>query len=407
MNPHPQGARGVLGLRDFRLFALLGFFTAVVQQAQAVAVGWDIYERTGSALALGAVGLVQFLPTIALFLPAGQIADRRDRRMVMAASQAAYALGSCGLAAAAWSGASAVWIYACLLATGTAQVMNRPSRDALLPQIVPAPLLAGAVALNSSLFQCAWIGGPAFAGLVIAITGGAMTVYSINLALSVAAIFLTVALGPRPPAARARAVSVKELFAGLAHVWRTRLVLGVMAVDLMAVLFAGTQALLPIFAKDVLHVGPAGLGWLSSAPALGALIMGLVQGLWRRPYRHAGHGFLWAVAGYGGAMMVFGVSELFWLSLVALFLTGAFDNLSVVVRQTVVQLHTPDELRGRVSAVNRVFVDASNQLGALRSGVLTAVTSPVFTVVAGGAITLLVVVAALRVFPEVRRMERL
>lgn len=406
MPPKHTGARAVLALRDFRLFTLLGFCTAIFQQAQVVAVGWDIYERTGSALALGWVGLAQFVPTILLFLPAGQLADRHDRRLIMIGSQIGFALGALGLAAASHSGASVGWIYACLLLTGVAQAMNRPSRDALLAQIVPAPLLTHAVALNSSLFQFAWIAGPTVAGTLIAFTEAAAPVYLLNVALSAVAMSLAMALAPRPRTDAPPGRRLKDIFAGLTHVWRTRLVLGVLALDLMAVLFASTQALLPIFAKDVLQVGPVGLGWLSAAPAMGALTMGLVQGLWRAPYRHAGQAFLWAVAGYGLAMMAFGLSEIFWLSLLALAASGALDNLSVVLRQTVVQLQTPDALRGRVSSVNRVFVDSSNQLGQLRSGVLTAFTSPVFTVVAGGAIVLVVVAASLRLFPEIRRLER-
>jgi sugar phosphate permease len=193
----------------------------------------------------------------------------------------------------------------------------------------------------------------------------------------------------------------------MAHVWRTKLILGALAVDLFAVLFAGAAALLPVYAKDILRAGPAGLGWLSAATAIGALVMGLAQGLRRRPTDRAGKTFLWAVAGYGAATIVFGLSTSFALSFIALMVAGAMDNLSVVLRHTMVQLYTPDELRGRVSAVNRVFVDSSNQLGALEAGLLATVTSPVFAVVAGGAVTMLVVAAAVKAFPDLRRLERL
>ncbi|MCC6472538.1 MAG: MFS transporter [Burkholderiales bacterium] len=408
MSTERSSARAVWALRDFRLFCALGFITAMIQQSQAVAVGWDIYERTGSALALGWVGLAQFIPTLLAFLPAGQLADRHDRRFVMIAGQLALAAASAGLAFSAYAGTGAGPIYVFLALMGIAQAFNRPARDALLPQLMPPALLANAIALNSSIFQVAWMGGPAFAGVVIAATGSATTVYTLNLLLAVLAIALALAIAPQPAQASERpAPTLGELFAGVNHVWHTRLVLGVLSVDLLAVLFGGVSALLPIFAKDVLGVGPTGLGWLSSAQAMGAFLMGLAQSLWKHPGSHAGRAFLFAVAGYGAAMAVFGLSQWFWLSFLALLAAGALDNISVVLRQTTLQLNTPDALRGRVSAVNRVFVDASSQLGGLRSGVVTALTSPVVTVVAGGLMTAGVVLAAAKLFPEIRRLERL
>jgi MFS family permease len=407
MTPQTTGPRAVLALRDFRLFLAVTFLNAVLQQTQSVAVGWDLYERTGSVIALGYVGLAQFLPVILLFLPAGQLADRYDRRMLMVASQALVALGSIGLAFAAQPGVPLIWVYACLFATGVAQVLNRPARDSLQPQIVPAPLFANSVALSSSLFQVASIGGPAVGGVLIAITGSAQSVYLVNMALAVLAMLIAFAIRARRPEGRRPGTSFPELFAGLTHVWRTKLILGALFVDLFAVLFAGANALLPVFAKDILHVGPVGLGWLSAASAVGALTMGLFQGLLGRPSRQAGKTFLWAVAAYGVAMIVFGLSNLFVLSFVALMLAGMMDNMSVVLRHSMVQLYTPDELRGRVSAVNRVFVDSSNQLGALEAGVLATFTSPVFAVVAGGVVTVLVAAAAVKMFPDLRKLERL
>lgn len=402
-----SGPRAVLALRDFQLFTTLTFLTAVLQQTQAVAVGWDLYERTGSAMALGWVGLAQFLPVMLLFLPAGHCADRYDRRWIMVASQVLLAIGSIGLLFAARPGVPLFWVYASLVFTGSAQVLNRPARDALQPQLVPTPLLVNAVALNSSVHQVASIGGPALGGLLIAATNSAQMVYGINLAISVIAVFIALSIRARTRPPARSSLSVKAMFAGVVHVWNTKLVLGVLSADLFAVLFAGSSALMPVFAKDILHVGPSGLGALSAAPAVGALAMGLLQGLHGRPYRHAGKAFLWAVAGYGVAILVFGVSSWFSLSLVALALSGALDNLSVVLRHTMVQLYTPDELRGRVSAVNRVFVDSSNRLGALEAGLLAAVTSPVFAVAVGGIITVVVAAAAARMFPQLRNLEKL
>jgi hypothetical protein len=200
--------------------------------------------------------------------------------------------------------------------------------------------------------------------------------------------------------------SPRDLLGGLVHVWRTKTILGVITLDLFAVLFGGVTALLPVFAKDVLHVGPAALGWLTAAPALGALAMSIAQGA-RRPLHRPGVAFIWAVAGYGAAIIVFGASSWLWLSLAALLVAGALDNISVVIRATVVQLYTPDELRGRVSAVNRVFISSSNELGAFESGLLAALIGPVPTVLFGGVATIAFVLAALRLFPDLRGMGRL
>lgn len=407
MTQKTHSPRAVLGLRDFRLFASATFMTAALQQMQAVAVGWDLYERTGSVLALAWIGVAQFLPVALLFLPAGQIADRFDRRLVMVASQATFACGSVGLSIAALTLADPVWIFGFLFLIGIGQVLNRPSRDALLPMLVPTPLLPNALAFNSSLQQIASIGGPALAGVLIASAGSAAGVYVINLALSAITMVLALAIRARPSAAAKRPpLTVEALFAGVRHVIRTRLILGVMIVDLFAVLFGGVSSLLPVFAKDILHVGPVELGWLASAQALGALLMGLFQGM-RVPTRHAGNTFIVAVACYGLAMATFGISEVFLLSYAALMLAGAMDNLSVVLRHSVVQIYTPDELRGRVSAVNRVFVDSSNHVGTIESSVLAAFTSPMFTAVAGGLITFSVALIAWRRFHELRNLKTL
>jgi len=407
MTQDTHSPRAVLGLRDFRLFASATFMTAGLQQMQAVAVGWDLYERTGSVLALAWIGVAQFLPVMLFFLPAGQIADRFDRRLVMVTSQATFACGSIGLSIAALTLADPVWIFAFLFLTGIGQVLNRPSRDALLPMLVPTGLIPNALAFNSSLFQVASIGGPALAGVLIASAGSAAGVYVINLVLSIITMVLALAIRARPASSGARPpVTLDALFAGVRHVIRTRLILGVMIVDLFAVMFGGVSALLPVFAKDILHVGPVELGWLASAQALGALGMGVFQGM-RRPTRNAGNTFIIAVACYGLAMMTFGFSTSFLLSYAALVLAGAMDNLSVVLRHSVVQIYTPDELRGRVSAVNRVFVDSSNHVGTIESSVLAAFTSPMFTAVAGGVITIAVAIIARQRFHELRELKTL
>jgi MFS family permease len=262
-------------------------------------------------------------------------------------------------------------------------LLNRAARDALLPAIVPAANLAEAVAWNSSSYQMAAVAGPALAGGLIAWTKTAQSVYLFNLGCIVASIVLVLAIRARPVAIAARARSLADLFGGVVHVWREKVVLGLVAIDLCAMLLGTVTALLPIYAKDILGAGPEGLGLLTAAPAIGAFAMALVQGV-RRPYRRAGPAFLWAIATYGIAMIVFGLSPWFWLSFAVLVVAGAADNIGAIVRMTVIQLHTPDALRGRVSAVNRVLISASNELGATRAGLLAAATGATFTVLAGG-----------------------
>jgi MFS family permease len=392
--------------RDYRLYSVQNLAAALAERSQGVAIGWDLYERTGSALALGWVGLAQFLPVILLFLPAGHLADRFDRRWVMAAGFGVWAAAAAILAAAAlWRGPVG-WVYLAALGLGVAQVITRPSRDALLAQILARDDLVRAVTWNASFFQFASITGPVAAGVLIAATGGAAIVYLVDLALIGACAIAALAIRRRPIERSGRPRSPRELLAGLEHVWRTKTILGVITLDLFAVLFGGAVALLPVFAKDILHVGPTALGWLTAAPAIGALTMAVAHGF-LPPYARAGLAFVWSVAGFGLAIMVFGLSTSFWLSLAALMVAGALDNVSVVIRGTVVQLHTPDELRGRVSAVNRVFISSSNELGAFESGLVAALIGPVPTVVLGGAATIAFVLGALRLFPELRRLGRL
>jgi MFS family permease len=385
---------------DFRRLMGMAFLTAIVQQAQGVAIGWDIYERTGSALALGWAGLAQFLPIAAFFLPAGHVSDRHDRRRVIAWSLGLWSVAALVLAGAAHFHAGVGWIYGAVTGTGAAIVLNRAARDAMLPKLVPASALQSAVAWNMSAFQVALVSGPAIAGMIIAATGSAEVVYLLDLVALVAAGWLALAIRHRVAEDTHRPSSLRELFGGVTHVWRTKVVLGMMSIDLFAVLLGSATALLPIFAKDILQVGPGGLGWLAAGPAIGAVLMGVTQG-YRRPWPHAGRAFMWGVAIYGLATVAFGLSQSFWLSLAALVVLGAADNASAVIRQTVLQLRTPDALRGRVSAVNRVFISSSNELGAFESGLLAAFTGPVFAVVFGGAATLAIVTLGVRLFPEI------
>jgi len=391
-------------IRDFRLFIVMILTTSVAQQAQGVAIGWDVYERTGSAMALGWIGLVQFIPVLAFFLPAGQWADRYDRRKVAAVSLVIWCAAALLLALTSKLGAPVGWIYVAVAATGLSTVLNRAARDALLSQLVPGHMLASAVTWNSTLFQAASVAGPGLAGALIALGGSAYTVYAVNAVCIFIAMLTALAIRPHAATGTKRVTSWREVFGGLTHVWRTKVVLATMTIDLFAVLLGGATALLPLFAKDVLDAGPVGLGWLSAAPAIGATLMAFGQGH-RAVQRHAGRSFLWAVGVFGLANVVFGLSHNYWLSLVALIVVGASDNVGAVIRQTTVQLHTPDELRGRVSAVNRVFISSSNELGAVRAGLQASLSGPVGAVVAGGIVTMLIAAAGIKVFPALRDLE--
>lgn len=393
--------------RDFRLYLLISVMGALVHFGQGVAVGWSVYEQTGSSLALGLVGLAQFLPILLFFLPAGHFADRFERRSVIVTSLALSASAALLLGVAAWLNLDVAWTYGALLLSGCAQILNRPARDALMPTLVPPAQLARAIALASSLHQVASMAAPALAGLGLALFHSALPIHAANTVFILVALAATLAIRQRSrghapaPGGRGR---LREMLAGFTHIRSTRLLLAVMSIDLLAVLFGGAVALLPVYAKDILQVGPAGLGMLSTAPAVGAAVAGLAMA--RFGVALDGRLFLGAVGGFGLMTLVFGASTHFPLSLIALALLGGLDSISVVIRQTVIQQATPDALRGRVAAVNRVFISSSNELGALESGLLAALIGPVPAVVGGGLITLLVVAASPRLFPELGRWRR-
>ncbi len=400
----PSDAYAPFRNRDYRLFIAMVLIASLGQQSLGVAVGWDIYERTGSVMALGWVGLAQFIPVLALFLPAGQLADRYERRRIVAISLALWVAASALLLYVAWRSAPVFWIYAGLAMVGAATMLNRAARDALLSQLVPPEALGRAVMWNSTVFQTASVAGPSAAGLLIAAGGSAVTVYAFNLAGMLAATLLALSMRRYPLSPGKRPSTLRDLFGGLTHVWHTKIVLGLITIDLFAVLLGGAVALLPVYAKDILHVGATGLGWLAAAPAIGAVSMAMLQAR-ARPHGRAGHTFVWAIALFGVATIVFGLSRSYWLSLLALIVVGAADNVGAVIRQTAVQLYTPDQLRGRVSAVNRVFISSSNELGAVESGLLASVTNPVFAVVAGGVAVLVVAACGFRVFPDLRKLK--
>jgi MFS family permease len=366
-------------------------------QMLMLAVGWHLYELTHSAWDLGLVGLLQFVPAVIMTLPAGHAADRLHRARLAATCMLVQAL----VAALLWLGATGAFASRELLLLaavllGAARPFQMAAQQALVPALVPPQLLASATAFSSSGMQAAIIGGPALAGLLF--TAGVQVVYASCFALLLAAALFCLAVRyehtppPREP------VTTQTLLAGANWIRRHPVLLGAVSLDLFAVLLGGATALLPIFARDILAVGPQGLGILRSAPALGALPMGLALSRWP-PHERPGRKLLAAVAVFGACMVVFGVSASFWLSALALAISGAADMVSVVVRQTLVQLETPPEMRGRVAAVNSLFIGASNQLGEFESGATAALFGPVGSVVAGGIGTIAVAWAWGRSFP--------
>ncbi len=375
-------------------------------QAEGTAVGWELYDRTHSAYALGLVGLVQVIPLFALALHAGHFVDTHDRRRVLIAAQGGFAIASAGLALVSWRQAPVAALYLCLLLLGISRAFYGPARNALLPALVPEEDLANAVTWNSGGFQLAAVLGPAAGGLAIAWLHGPIAVYLV--AALCASVFLTLSVLIKHRAADrpVEELTFASLIAGVRFVARTPLILATITLDLFAVLLGGATSLLPVYAKDILHVGPAGLGWLDAAPSLGAVLMAIALTT-RPPMRRAGVALLWAVTGFGVGTLVFGLSRSFVLSLTMLAAIGALDMVSVVVRSTLVPLLTPDDMRGRVGAINTLFIGTSNQLGGFESGVVAGAFGPVFSVVSGAIGTLLVVGLATKIWPELRRLGSL
>lgn len=390
----------------FRLFWFARLSTTIGYQILTVAVGWQMYDLTRDPFMLGMVGLVQFLPSVVLLLMSGHVADRFDRRKIVRLCQLGEAMIAAALAVSSvngWITPEHIFMFVALL--GATRAFETPTLQALLPSVVLPRQLAPAVALSSSATQAAIIIGPALGGF--AYVAGPGVVYAISATLFVVAACLITFLRLRQTPQRLTApISVKTLFAGFAYIRSRPVLLGAISLDLFAVLLGGATALLPIFARDILHTGPWGLGLLRSSPAIGALAMAIW--LARHPLeRRAGRIMFGAVAVFGVATTVFGFSNWLPLSMAALVVLGASDMISVVVRSTLVQLDTPDDMRGRVGAVNSVFIGASNQLGEFESGVTAALFGPIGAVMLGGVGTLIIVVVWMRLFPGLANRDRL
>jgi MFS family permease len=402
-----------LRLRDFRWFLAGNMLALLGLQMQTVAVSWEVYARTGSNLALAMVGLVQVLPVIGLFLPAGHFVDRFDRRKILLVVLPFAACCSLGLA---WNSAAHGPIavtYLFLMLVGTARAFLQPARAAFLPQVVAREHFSNAVTWNSAGFQLAMVMGPALGGPLVGWLNP-WVVYLLNAGFALTFCGLLWTIPPRPFVPSTEPVSLRSLGAGLSFVWRTKVMLGAITLDMFAVLLGGATALLPVYAQVIFNSGPEWFGWMRATPGIGAVCMSFVLAH-RPPLERAGRALLLSVAGFGVATIIFGYSRLLGLSFAMLFLLGALDMISVVVRHTLVQLLTPEAMRGRVSAVNGLFIGISNELGEFESGSVAwlfdrpddPAFGPTVAVVSGGVGTLLVVASVALQWPEVRQYGRL
>ncbi len=391
--------------RNYQLYALGWFLMTFAKQAETVVVGMFVYQQTQTALSLAWLGLVQAAPIILLSIAGGQLADRVNRKAILLVAVLLNAGVSVGLVGVAGWQLPISWIYGLVFVEAIVQALGMPARAALLPQIVPGPTFSNAVTWNSSVFQVATMTGPAVAGLVLGFVSPAAAFAMVGVCRLLSAAVIA-GVRTEPFVRSEEAVSWSSVLAGLRFVWRNKPILATITLDLFAVLLGGATYLLPVFAEDILGVGAVGLGFLRSAEALGAISMAFLLAH-LPPMKRAGVTMLWAVAGFGAWTMVFGLSTWYPLSLLAIFLIGCLDNVSVVVRHTLVQMLTPDAMRGRVSAVNGVFIVASNDLGGLKSGVAAWLFGPVLAVVGGGVGAIAIVLGAVRVWPQLLRLGAL
>src|SRR3954453_22979241 len=391
----------------FVLFQIARFLIVSAVEMQAVAVGWQVYEITKRPLDLGYVGLAQFLPAILLFPISGHASDRFDRGKVLSACYAGYSVCFALLLALAERGTPSITsIYVVLVLIGVVRSFNSTTSRSILPQLVPQEHFPNAVAWNASIFQAATILGPSFGGIVYAAFHGPSAVYVIALVTAIGATISSLRIKPEVKARPREPMTLKTVFAGLDYIWNKKLILGAVSLDLFAVLLGGAVALLPVYAREILRTGPWGLGLLRASPGVGAAVMAIL--LAYRPLRsRVGKIMLFCVAGFGAFTIVFGISHSLTLSMISLVLAGASDMVSVVVRGTLVQIATPDAVRGRVNAVDMIFIGASNEFGEFESGLTAHWFGTVPAVILGGVGTLIVVALWAWLFPELRNANRL
>ena len=396
----------ILRNRNFSFYLIGRFVSAFGSQMLSVAVGWELYERTGSSMALGLVGLTQFLPMVLATLPAGHVADTRNRKHVIIAMQVLLACTSLGLTGISVFKGNVFFVYCCLFAAGLARTFMWSASASFLPQLVAPTDFARAVTWSTSTFQFSAVAGPASAGAIIAWRHSAAPIYALNAIAAITCFILLLFVKVTPRERSKQQFTLEWLLGGFSFVFNTPIVLGIITLDMFAVLFGGATALLPVYAKDILHVGARGLGVLEAALPVGSLVCALYFAH-RPPLRKAGRALLVAVIGFGLATIGFGLSTSYPLSWAMLFLCGFADNISVIVRHTLVQLLTPDEMRGRVSAVNNLFIGTSNELGGFESGFVSHYFGPIVSVVTGGIATIITVVAVATAWPQIRKFGRL
>ena len=429
--PAAEGPYAVLRNANYLRYLIGRFVAALGQQMLVVAIDWELYHRTGSALALAFVGLSYMFPMLLCTIPAGHFADTFNRKKIILIATLVLSLASVGLALVSAFSLNVIWIYFFLVIIGAARTFLWPASAAFVPSLVPRNQFARAVTFNSGTFQFSCVVGPAACGLVILLARQtAWPVYALNAIASLACFVLVLPVKHSHQAKSAEPFSAKTLIEGFRFVFHNRIILGVITLDLFAVLLGGSVSLLPIFAKDIFHSGPAGLGWLRAAMSIGAVICVFMLAH-RPPLQKAGRAMLWSVTVFGVATILFGLANInclggwlplpnlffFWFSFVMLALAGAVDNVSVVVRQTLVQILTPDEKRGRVSAVNSLFIGTSNELGGAESGFVadwfgkamghSNATGAIVSTVSGGIGTILVVLAVAWIWPEIRKYGKL
>ncbi len=416
--PSRGSSYAVLRNRDLRLYLTGRLIATIGQQMLAMAVGWELYKRTQSALALALVGLTQVVPMVLLTLPAGHLADNYDRKKVIVLMTLVVFVSSIGLALVSTFQAPVPWMYVCLFVSGAARTFMWAASAAFLPLLVERKDLSRAVNWSASTFQISSIIGPAAGGPLIGLThnANAAPVYALNALAALACCLLFSRVRRHHSVGIREKMTFKGLLTGFHFVFANKIILGIITLDMFAVLLGGAVALLPVYAQEIIRVGPTGLGFLEAALPLGAVLCTFILAH-RPPLQKAGRALLWAVAAFGIFTIAFGLSLWFWLSFLMLFVCGGVDNISVVVRHTLVQLLTPDEKRGRVSAVNNLFIGTSNELGGFESGAVaqlfgptlgnTIATGAMISVVSGGIGTILVVIAVAWIWPEIRKYGRL
>jgi MFS family permease len=395
-----------LRYRDFRLLLTGRFITSFGNEMLSFAIGWELWLRTHEPFVLGMVGLVQVIPVILLSLPAGHVADQYNRKRIVIVSELFLALCVLGLGWLSYTQGPLYLIYLLLLGIGIARAFNDPASSTLLPQTVPPPMFSNAATWSTSTWQFASITGPAIAGLVIGFFSSVTFIYIFDALAAVVFCILLAMVKGRQLALAQKSPTWESLKEGFRFMRDTKVILAAITLDMFAVLFGGAVALLPIYATDILHVGAQGLGIMRAAPSVGALIMAFLLAH-LPPMQNAGRTLLLSVAGFGLATIVFGLSTTFILSIAMLLLLGALDNISVVIRGTLLLTQSPDNMRGRISSVNSIFIGISNELGSFESGLAAALFGPVVAVVAGGIGTIIVVLVVAKVWPEMGQLKTL